>query len=79
MSMEDAVIRLANAIVAQDGNIAVREIIRQRDEALKSLQNMTNDRDGWKRWHDEEQSKKWEYIRSNTALRGVITRMKKVR
>lgn len=35
MSLEDAVHRLANAIGAADTSAAVKEIIRQRDEALE--------------------------------------------
>ena len=76
MSLEDAVHRLANAVGMHE-DVAVREIIRERDEARGRLASMTNDRDGWKRWHDDEQVEKLKLQRKVSSLRGVITRIKR--
>jgi len=76
MSLEDQVARLANAVAMHD-DVAVREIIRQRDEATK---NAAYWRDRWGRadkWNDEQSKMRYQLERKNAALRGVITKMRK--
>ena len=76
MSLEDALNRVANAIGMHD-DIAVKEIIRQRDDAQSKLSAMTRNRDDeWERrtvWYERCQKAN----RSVAALKGVITRMKR--
>jgi hypothetical protein len=74
MSLEDAIYRLAQAT---ENNAAVREIMRQRDEAIQQ-------RDSWKRKHEYIDSDRTRYQqrvlkgdRRIAALRGTITRMKR--
>lgn len=76
MSLEDQVARLANAVAMHD-DVAVREIIRQRDKAFSDLSAMTSNRDYYERLTTSHSSRREALERRNVALRGVITRMKK--
>lgn len=79
MSLEDALNRLASAAERNYSGSAVAEIIRQRDAAIKN-------QDYWKQQYDWEQNRRKSIAmdlevcqRRNSALRGVITRMKKAK
>lgn len=79
MSLEDAINRLASAAERNYSGSAVAEIIRQRDEAI-------NQREFWKNksaHYELERNNLSQKLRSErvrvSALRGVITRMKKAR
>ena len=77
MAMEDAINRLASAVERNNEGAAVREIIRQRDDALTSLRSKTNSCEYWMKLHEEEQGRRFKTERRVYSLRGVITRMKK--
>ena len=76
MSLEDAVHRLVNVIGTTDNTAAVKEIIRQRDEALE---NARRNEANWK-WADERREKYWRELeterRRSRSLRAYIKRMK---
>lgn len=76
MSLEEQVNRLARAIESSEANVAVREIIRQRDDAVKKLASMTTDRDWYTRRLTESETVNSRMARRISALQGVITRMK---
>lgn len=43
----------------------------------KNYAALIDERNCWKRWHDEEQERRIALERKNAALRGVITKLKK--
>lgn len=43
----------------------------------KNYSELIDERNRWRRWHDEEQERRIALERRNAALRGVITKMKK--
>lgn len=76
MSLENEVARLANA-VAMHEDVAVREIIRQRDDALKQADKWKRDADFYMNNRDSYYKSLEAERRRNAALRGVITKMRK--
>lgn len=74
MSLEDAINRLA---VATENNAAVREIIRQRDEALLKVESLARSLKWTENMKDSYYKSYQEQSRKNIAMRGVITRMKR--
>jgi hypothetical protein len=80
MSLEDAIYRLAaateqNAAAGAAG--AVSEIIRQRDQALSDLKQVTANRD-WHQLRADENRKRAEGLAHRVrSLRGVVTRTKR--
>ena len=79
MALEDQVYRLALAVEKQGDAAAVREIIRQRDQALADLESVKRQRDMYSRWSDEKSDTTARLGRRIAALQGVITRMKRQR
>lgn len=77
MSMEEALLRLSRAIDSQGEATAVREIIRQRDEAQRQLADMTTKRDFWQAQSADNNRRGQAKDRRIAALQGVITRMKR--
>ena len=78
MSLEDAVNRLANAVAMKD-DVAVKEIIRQRDAALRDAEH-------WKTMHRYENERADLHCNTVTKLNwkvrtllGVITKLKRKR
>lgn len=78
MSLEDAVDRLANAVGVQE-NVAVKEIIRQRDEAIEQRDRWKRDADFYCKRRDELFAENQRLQRQYAGLRGAFKRMKKVR
>ena len=76
MSLEDQVARLANAIGMHDDE-AIKEIIRQRDDAYKQRDRWKRDADFYQKWSDENFAALQRDNRRVNALKGVITKMKK--
>lgn len=77
MALESVIERLAYAIERGEPNIAVREIIRERDVALNNLRDMTNRRDYWEKECREQRQRGYAKDRRIASLKGVITRMKR--
>jgi hypothetical protein len=75
MSLEDQVARLATAIGMHD-DIAVREIIKQRDAAIRESAQWEHDAKYYKERMSSNYAERCAVERKNAALRGVITRMK---
>lgn len=75
MSLEDAVQRLANAVAMHD-DTAVKEIIRQRDNALARLAGAESSGSRYEKWYEQEKTENVRLGRVISALRGAITRMK---
>lgn len=75
MSLEDQMGRLANAIAMHD-DVAVREIIKQRDEANRLLEAERRSRQHYENRVAALGGERDDLNRRIAALRGVITRMK---
>jgi hypothetical protein len=77
MSLEDAIYRLAGAVQAQGEASAVKELIRQRDDALELSRR---DKRNWE-WADGKRSEYARLLdterRRVRSLRAVIRRIKK--
>lgn len=78
MSLEDNIYWLTQAIKAQSeaSAAAVAEIIRQRDRALKDLEAAKSQIQWERSMKNDYDSRLQSECRRNSALRGVITRMK---
>ena len=76
MSLESAISDLVRAIEASQPNVAVREIIRQRDEAIATSNRL---RDSLK-WSEERRTENWSQLETERrrvrSLRAYIKRMK---
>lgn len=77
MSLEDAVQRLVNVLGTQEPNAAVREIIRQRDEAQQNFAAARRSAETYERYYLECDARYAKLNRVVSSLRGVITRMKR--
>ena len=76
MSLEDQVAQLANAIGMHE-DVAVREIIRQRDAAQREADSLKSRCERLVKYNDDADTRNWKQERRIAALRGVITRMKR--
>lgn len=76
MSLEDAVDRLVNVLGSRERDVAVKEIIRQRDDALAKFHAAKNSAEMYERWYGERVKENARLGRVVSALRGVVTRMK---
>ena len=77
MSMEDAITRLAYAVERNQQGDAVAEIIRQRDEAFAQRDRWKRDADFYQKSRDQHYEAKLKAERVASALKGVITKMRK--
>lgn len=76
MSLESAIERLA---AATENNVAVREIIRQRDKWQSAHDAEKRRAQMYEQWYDNKRDETERLRRLIAALRGVITRMKRAR
>ena len=76
MSLESAISDLVRAIDTSQPNVAVREIIRQRDEAIATSNRL---RDSLK-WSEEKRTENWSRLETERrrvrSLRAYIKRLK---
>lgn len=77
MSLENVLERVASALESNNGNSAVADIIRQRDEAQNSLARLKREMDWLKQELEESRQRSFKKSRRVSALQGVITRMKR--
>lgn len=77
MSIEDAINNLASAVDRSEPSVAVREIIRQRDDALNNLAADKRRHESTRVFSDTYWKQKNHYKRQVAALKGVITKMRK--
>ena len=79
MALEDAINRLANVIGMSQEGTAVAEIIRERNEAYAQRDRWKKDADFYEQRRNESSAKLRTANRRISALKGVITKMKKAR
>lgn len=79
MSLEEQITRLTNVISMSQEGTAVAEIIRQRDAAQQWAKKCESDANFYCEQRDRHFDKRIKLERQNSALRGVITRMKKAK
>ena len=79
MALEDAINRLANVIGMSQEGTAVAEIIRERNEALKEREKAKGNADYYRNERDKFRERVYGANRRISALKGVITKMKKAR
>lgn len=79
MAIEDAINRLAEAVLRNQQGAAVAEIIRQRDAWQKQAEQWKRDADFYLAGRSEHYKSAEHHRKVAASLRGVITRMKKAR